>query len=640
MTDFAPITDNDAALRAAINEASIPALMVSVMHLTGNTDHFRGDIRPLTDPLGEDDDSLTEEQRAPLRDIAFQALSDYRDRGCTLPAPPSEDMVLEAMHYINGFPIPDDVLPLMQEELALNGEDPRKVDIQTPTNDENFSVLVIGSGMSGMSGILSALRLKEAGIDYMIAEKNDQPAGTWWENTYPGCRVDSPNHIYSYSNAPNDDWPGYFSTQNTLFKYFDQCIDKFGIRDSIQFGTSVEKANYIPDSGTWRVDLKTNGLTETKEFSAIITATGQLNIPNFPDIKGRESFAGESFHSARWNHGVDLKGKRVAVIGTGASATQFVPIIAEDVADMVVFQRTPPWLLPTPLYHEDVSDGMHWMFQHMPYYARWYRFWLFRRDGADGALPYLRADPEWNGPENSASPENDEFRQILTDYTLEQAGEDTELASKLIPDYPPGGKRPLRDTGVWIDALRRDNVHLVDNPITEITAGSVITADGTEHEIDVLIYGTGFQADHFFTPIEFYGKDGTSLNDCWQGNPRAYKGITIPNFPNLFVTYGPNTNIVVGTSIIFFTECEVRYIMQCLDTLASNGASAMECRKDVHDTYNEVIDKGNLLRAWGAPNVRSWYKNEAGRVTQNWPGTHFEYWQETRTVNAADYIFT
>jgi 4-hydroxyacetophenone monooxygenase len=317
-----------------------------------------------------------------------------------------------------------------------------------------------------------------------------------------------------------------------------------------------------------------------------------------------------------------------------------VPIIAEDVGEMTVYQRTPPWLLPTPQYHDDVSDGMQWLFDHMPNYARWYRFWLFRRDGVDGALPYLRADPTWNGPENSAGPENDELREILTDYTLEQAEGDDELASKLIPDYPPGGKRPLRDTGVWIEALRRDNVQLVDNPIVEITPTSIITEDGTETEVDVIIYGTGFQANHFFTPIEFVGRDGTSLNDRWQGDPRAFKGITVPNFPNLFIVYGPNTNIVVGTGIVFFTECEVRYIMQCLGLLVTNGYDAMEPTEQAHDSYNEFIDQGNLLRAWGAPNVRSWYKNAAGRVTSVWPGTHHEYWEETRQVAAEDYIFS
>jgi 4-hydroxyacetophenone monooxygenase len=316
-----------------------------------------------------------------------------------------------------------------------------------------------------------------------------------------------------------------------------------------------------------------------------------------------------------------------------------VPIIANDVGSMVVFQRTPPWLLPTPLYHADVSPGMQWLFDYMPYYARWYRFWLFRRDGVDGALTYLTAEPGWKGVRNASSPENDQLRQVLTDYTLMQAEGDDALASKLIPDYPPGGKRPLRDTGVWIEALRRDNVELTNNPIVEITETGVRTEDGSSYEVDVIIYGTGFQADHFFTPVEFYGRDGTSLNDRWQGNPRAYKGVTVPNFPNLFMTYGPNTNIVVGTSIIFFTECEVRYIMQCLQKLVANGARSMECREDVHDAYNERIDAYNLLRPWGTPDVNSWYKNAAGRVTQNWPGTHHEYWEETRTVDEDDYIF-
>jgi 4-hydroxyacetophenone monooxygenase len=637
MSKFATFDIDEASLAEYLKDASIPALMVALMHLTGNTNHFNGDVKPLTDPLGEDDDSLTETERDIVRAQAHAALLAYRDRGYTLPAPPTEAMIVEAMHFITGQPIPDKHFPLLREELVLEDEDPRHLDFTLPVARKDFRVLVIGAGMSG---IAMAQRLQEAGIDYGVAEKNDNPTGTWWENTYPGCRVDSPNHIYCYSNAPNDKWPGYFSTQKDLSNYLENCIDQFGIRDHIHLNTRIDEARYNADSSNWQVAITGPGGVQRQEtFDAVITATGQLNTPKYPEIKGRESFAGHSFHSARWDHSIDLKGKRVAVIGTGASATQFVPIIADDVGSMVVFQRTPPWLLPTPLYHEDVSPGMQWLFDHMPYYARWYRFWLFRRDGVDGALTYLTAEPGWNGASNASSPENDQLRQVLTDYTLMQAEGDEDLASKLIPDYPPGGKRPLRDTGVWIEALRRDNVELTNNPIVEITETDVRTEDSTEYDVDVIIYGTGFQADHFFTPIEFFGRDGTSLNERWQGNPRAYKGVTVPNFPNLFMTYGPNTNIVVGTSIIFFTECEVRYIMQCLQTLVSNGARSMECREGVHDAYNERIDAYNLLRPWGTPDVDSWYKNAAGRVTQNWPGTHHEYWEETRSVDEDDYIF-
>lgn len=637
--NFKPVTEDDETIRWALEGANIPALMVSVMHLTGNTDHLHGDIRPATLPLEESEDNLSEEERDRVREMALEALKDYRDRGCTLPERPSEAMIVEAMNFVTGLPIPDDYMPLLREELVLFGEDPRNI----PIGDEipqsvkaGFKVLVIGAGMSG---ILAAIRLKQAGIPFVVADKNPKIGGTWYENTYPGCRVDSPNHLYSYLFEPSDDWPGYFSDRETLFGYFDRCVDKYGIRGDIRLNTSVERATYDEGANLWQVEVDGENGKETLTFSAVITAMGQLNTPKPPDIPGVESFEGISFHSARWEHEHDLKGKRVAVIGTGASATQFVPEIAPDVGEMFVFQRTPPWLLPTPDYHSDVTEQTRWLLKHFPFYARWFRFWIFRRDAADGALPFLYGDDAWNGPANTVGKDNDVLREAITEYILAQVEGHPDLASKLIPDYPPGGKRPLRDNGVWLDALKQDHVHLETTPITEITKDGLVLEDGRKVEVDALIYGTGFHADHFFWPIEFVGRGGVSLSEHWAGNPRAYKGISVPGFPNLFCLYGPNTNIVVGSSIIFFSECEVRYVMGCLKLLLEKGHAAMDCKKDVHDAYNEFIDAENAKRAWGAPNVKSWYKNAEGRVTQNWPGTHHEYWGITRAPDPADYEY-
>jgi 4-hydroxyacetophenone monooxygenase len=370
----------------------------------------------------------------------------------------------------------------------------------------------------------------------------------------------------------------------------------------------------------------------------VISAVGQLNRPRMPDIPGVEAFAGSSFHSAQWDHSVDLKGKRVAVIGTGASAAQFIPAIAPDVADLTIFQRTATWFVPVPTYHDDVPDGLLWLFRHVPRYAHWYRFWFFW-NLTDGLLPAATVDESWPNPETSVCAANDQLRVLLTMYLHSQFGDRPELLEKEIPKYPPTSKRMVLDNGIWAQTLKRDNVHLVTNKIAKITTQGVVTEDGPEHAADVIVYGTGFRASRFLTPMSVAGRGGIDLNDQWDGDAKAYMGITVPNFPNFFMLYGPNTNIVVNGSIIFFSECEVQYVMGCLRLLIEDGHRALDCRSEVHDAYNERIDAANRQRTWGVSKVNSWYKNDTGRVTQNWPFNLIEYWQQTREPNPEDYAF-
>jgi 4-hydroxyacetophenone monooxygenase len=305
-------------------------------------------------------------------------------------------------------------------------------------------------------------------------------------------------------------------------------------------------------------------------------------------------------------------------------------------ADVTIFQRTPPWMAPVPTYHDHISLGKHWLLNHVPYYAKWFRFAMFW-NMAEGVLSAVRKDAAWNQQEDAISAENDMLRQMFTDWLAELCEDDKELLEKVVPKYPVGGKRLLFDNGNWIQALRRDNVHLSTDPIKEINATGILTESGKQYDGDVLVYGTGFKASKFLWPMQVTGRAGIDLNEQWQGDPRAYLGVTIPNFPNLFCCYGPNTNIVVNGSIIFFSECELRYILGCIKHLLETGSAALDCKQDVHDEYNKVIDEGNLNMAWGSTDVPSWYKNEQGRVTQNWPFTLVEFWNQTREVNPADY---
>lgn len=632
-----PITADDATLERALADAHIPSLMVSLVHVTGDVTPLRGEIRPVAGFFGDPQAGITEAQQAEVRAAALAALRAYRDRGCTLPPPPSQDTIRELMNFTIGSAVPDEYTEFLTAELSLAGEDPfaPQLDDLPEEQRSGFHVVVIGAGMSGL---LAAIRLAEAGIPHVVIEKNSEVGGTWWENSYPGCRVDSPNHTYAYSFEPYD-WPQPFCERSVLLDYFKRVAGEYGVRDRIRFETEVRGATYDDETGRWQVHVEDReGRAETIEASAIISAVGQLNRPRFPDLKGRETFEGISFHSAEWEHEHDLRGKRIAVIGTGASAFQFVPEIAKEAGEVIVFQRTPPWIAPTPDYHDLIPEGTHWLFRHVPYYAKWFRFWVFWNT-AEGVLAAARKDPEWSDECRSISSDNDQLRVMLTEFITDLVGDDPELLAKAIPDYPPAGKRMLRDNGHWFRALQRDNVRVVTEPIEEITPRGLRTESGETFEVDALIYGTGFLANRFLWPMKITGRDGVDLAQQWREDPRAYLGITIPGFPNLFCLYGPNTNIVVNGSITFFSECEVRYITGCIGLLLEKGCRAMEPRREVHDAYNRLIDAGNAQMAWGAPNVTSWYKNRAGRVTQNWPFTLLEFWTRTRAPDPSDFTF-
>jgi 4-hydroxyacetophenone monooxygenase len=382
--------------------------------------------------------------------------------------------------------------------------------------------------------------------------------------------------------------------------------------------------------------LRLVGADDEPGWQAVVSAVGQLNRPNWPNIEGRERFAGESFHSAEWDDAVDLTGKRVAIIGTGASAAQFIPTVAERARHLTVFQRTAPWLIPTPNYHDDLEEGLRWVLRKVPAYARWDRLWLLWRT-LEGLAPMAVVDPEWDQGEVSVSLPNDLIRQLLTAY-LQLEFPDPELLAKVLPDYPPLAKRFVRDNGIWARTFTRDDVELNTTEIAEITEAGIRTADGVDHDVDVIIYGTGFQASKFLTPMQITGEGGVDLHEQWAGDARAYLGLTVPAFPNLFLMYGPNTNIVVNGSIIYFSECEAHYIAESVRLLLEQGKGAMSVRPEVHAEFGRAVDEANSSMAWGASKVSSWYKSASGRVAQNWPFPLLEYWQRTRKPDPEDYV--
>src|SRR4051794_20020302 len=632
-----PFATTDDEIADALIDVSIPTLMLSLVHMAGDAEIIRGRLKPAGLFLNEVQGYMTEEDKAEVRTLALDVIRDYRDRGCPEPEPLSAELVHEMMTWLVCEDVPAEYVPMLMEEMELDGADARRV---APDGDAAaraaFPVVVIGCGQSGL---LAGIRLGEAGIPYTIVEKNPGVGGTWWENSYPGARVDVGNHFYCYSFEPSDHWTEFFAQQPELQAYFDGVMRKYGVDRHVRWETEVLGATWDEASATWSVRVRgADGTEETLVARAVISAVGQLNRPNLPEIPGRDSFAGPAFHSARWDHDVELAGKRVAMIGAGASGFQIAPTIAPEVEHLTVFQRTAQWMFPNPNYHEQVGPGVQWALRHLPFYGRWYRFLIFW-PGCDKGLEAARVDPDYPDQQTAVSEMNDLTRQMFTEWIVSQVDDDPDLIAKVVPDYPATGKRTLQDNGSWLRTLTRDNVELVRTAIDHIEPDAVVTVDGTRYEADVLVFATGFQATKVLFPMEIRGRNGEDLRTMWGERPAAYLGITIPRFPNFFCMYGPGTNLAHGGSLIFHSECQMRYISGCLKALVEGGHRALNVRKDVHDAYEARHQAEINSTVWASPAIKhSFYKNSKGVIRSLSPWPLADFWSWTREPDLEEYV--
>ena len=623
-----------AQLEARLADLDVQPLLLVYAHLTGDTstlDRFA----PFIKGAWGFDEVVPADMKVELRGKLIAAFRDYAENDRPLPPAPSHDLLRKMADTAVGAHVPDAYFAMIYDELNFDGRDAKTVHWRNRPSTArlaNFRVLVIGAGFSG---IAMGAKLKEAGYDFTIVEKNADVGGTWLENTYPGIAVDTPNHFYSYSFRMNPDWDHYFARGNEIQDYIQTCYAEMAIADRLRFEQQVVSCVWSGRDAVWDVEVRRkDGTTYHERFNAVVSATGLLNAPSFPNIPGLADFAGPCFHSAQWDHGIDLAGKTVAMIGTGASGMQIGPAIAPQVGQLTIFQRSPHWVRPNPLIFRTVSDNWKWALANIPFYNKWYRFLLLWAT-SDGLLPQMRKDPTWHHA-GSLNAENHRIREWLESNILEQVGGNKDLAAKVTPAFPPYGKRMLRDGG-FLNCLTRDNVELVTGPIQRITAHGVVDETGVEHPADVLVLATGFKAQCPLHPIEVVGTRG-SIRDHWgEDDPRAHLGITVPDFPNLFLIYGPNTNLGHGGSALFHSECQIRYIMQALREMVEHDIDVLEVKREPFDDYNRKLDAEFEGMVWTHPGVSSWYKNKAGRVVTNSPWALSVYHKLTAEFDPSEF---
>lgn len=476
------------------------------------------------------------------------------------------------------------------------------------------SIVIIGAGFSGLA---MAIALKRAGRDdFVILEKAGEVGGTWRENTYPGCACDIMSLLYSYSFAPKADWSRLFPPQAELLEYIKDCTETFDLRRHIRFGVKVTALEFDDPTGTWRL-LVEGGSTITAR--AVVAALGPLHVPNVPDIPGLPDFKGTVFHSAEWDHGYDLSGKRVAVIGTGASAIQFVPRIVPQVESLALFQRTPPWILPKP--DRAITEVERWMFRRLPGFQRAYRSGL-----------YLLHESMAAGFQN---PRMMEAAGSVARWHLARQVADPDLRRRLTPAYTMGCKRTLLSSDYY-PALTQPKVHLVSEGIAEIGADRVITDNGMSYEVDAIILGTGFHVVDAMRDSRIVGEGGVPIQEAWKDGVEAHLGVTVAGFPNLFIMLGPNTGLG-HNSMIFMMEAQVRYIMQCLRMLDRSHATRVSVRASAQRRFNRWVQKRSRGAVWESGGCNSWYLDENGKNRAAWPASTINYWWRTRRLHPTDF---
>ena len=641
------MSTNWTELDAALAEADLRVLLMCLVHLTGDAkwmrDPFvpRRDVRLIADPEAGFSPALAAEIRGAVRTVIVET---NRLNSPLVPqvADPGDELLTEMMNACLGEIVPPEYLPMVRIDMGFDsGHIEWPTSARPDTTQHDTTVLIIGAGISGLCVARQLLRL---GIGFRIVEKNPEVGGTWLENHYPGAGVDTPNHFYSYSFAPNPGWTHFFSQRDELLGYIHGVAASEGITDLVEYQTEVQSMTWSAESNNWVVSVSSPAGSRTIRTKTVVGAIGHFNRPEVARFDGDDRFSGRLFHTARWPDDVDLTGQRVAIIGTGASSMQIVPAIVDTVHTLTIFQRTAQWARNVPHLNDPVRPAEEWLFRHLPYYATWTRFTQFWRYG-DGLLRFLKKDPEWQFPDRSLNRVNDRHRQEMTDHILEQLDGRPDLIDKCVPTYPPFGKRILLDKG-WYAAIRQPHVDLVTDPISSIDERGVltrnpITGQTNHYDADVVIVATGFSVTDHASRLNVTGREARRLTDDWAGdNPRAHLGITVPGFPNLFLMGGPNTNAGHGGSGFLMAEAQTRYITSCIVELLARGGASMDVHEVVRDEYTARVDAEHETLVWTHPGMSTYYRNRFGRVVSPMPFRLIDYWHSTRAIDPTEFVWT
>lgn len=612
----------------AVATADLRVLLMCVYHLTGDGRWLSEPYKPTRDVdlIADEQAGLSDEAAQRLRAVAAELIEMNIEPVIN---DPGNELMLDMMRWCLDEEVPAEYAPMMREELGFTSRD-----VPAPGPFRGIDAMVVGAGASG---IALGVRLQRLGMNFTIVERSDAAGGVWRDNRYPGAGVDTPNHAYSYSFTEPNRWSRYFAPQPEIQDYLERTMADTGMDRYIEFSTTLTAARWIEATNQWEVTLESARGTETRTVGVLISAIGQLNEPQVPAIVGIDQFEGAQFHSSRWPEELDVAGKRVAIIGTGASSMQIVPAIADSVAELTVYQRSPQWARPIPRYHDPIPEGSQHLFERLPHYAAWYRLTMLWRYG-DGLLQFLRKDPDWAHPERSLNRVNDRHRAEMTEHITNELAERPELVEACLPDYPPYGKRILLDNG-WFAQLVKPHVELVSGPIESIDATGIVDGNGEHRDHDVIVLATGFAVTEMTARLNITGRDGVRLADQWaDDNPTAYLGITVPGFPNLFCVQGPNTGLGHGGSAIFQSECQARYIASCLAQMVEANARSIEVRSEAHDAYVDRVDAEHEQLIWTHPGMSTYYRNPAGRVVSVMPWRLVDYWAMTHDADLADYV--
>lgn len=625
-----PETDE---LRANLLKADPGVLVAVLAQLTGDpavVDRFGPAISYVPDPpeqAGTTDPDTAEA----LATAVLDALAEPRPAG----AVPVDDLDFFArlLPVALGSDVDAEHVPLLLEQGGFRPSQPTLP--RTVPIPDTVNVAIIGAGIAGISVALAAA---EEGVGYEIFDRNDEVGGTWLTTKYPGIGVDTPSAYYSLSREVNPDWSSYYPQGAEYQAYLVALAGKHGLREHTRFGTEVEALWWDEGQDRWQIhSVDADGGRDVSYARVVVTAAGYLNRPRWPDVPGRDTFEGIGIHSAQWDPALDLTGKRVAVIGAGCTAVQIVDACVDEVEQLTVFQRQPHWVAPRKRFTDDVPFHRRYLGRHVPYYANWHRlksYWAT----ADNNHPIILQDPEWAKTHLSINPANDVLLQMCLEYIDRTFGAGTELAKKVTPDFAPYGKRIIRDPGGYYAALTREHVEVEASEPAEVNAKGIVTEDGRQLELDVIVYATGYHLD-FLSTVDIRGRDGRKLADEWGDSPRAYRGGTVPGFPNLFITSAPNYSPGHGAGANFSMELLSHYIIECLQLMALRGATTIEVTDQAYRDYVASIDEAMSGTVWcHTPNAHTYYRSGSGRVVVATPFRLVDLWHEHRAPIESDYV--